>query len=176
MKKSRWIALTLTLVCLAGPAARAGIPFKPNTTFLEAQRCRVNGTVDYGCFQKKLVRFELFVLQDQASWMQKSIVADALIKTYDALKISTSAADSVRAKVKVYQKAYAVLDKSELGQIDDCKDEANPDFCLKSRYCFKEGYIKVKNVLVTNDPGMFEAELRWFDKELKGACQTNTLG
>jgi phosphopantetheinyl transferase (holo-ACP synthase) len=141
----------------------------PNT-FLEAQQCRINGTVDLGCFQQKLPRFEQFVLQDEAGWMQKSIVAEALVKYYDQTHTSSPAATAVRAKAEVYSKANAVLDASERGEIDDCKDEPNPDGCLRSRYCFKEAYIKVKNVLVTNGPEKFQAELRWFDKEIKNNC------
>jgi len=138
--------------------------------FLEAQQCHINGTVDFGCFQKRLGRFEQFVLQDEAGWLQKSIVAVALVKTYDALHISSSAEAAVRAKERIYSKANEALDKSELGEIDDCRDEANPDGCLKTRYCFKEGYIKVKNVLVTNEPERFQAEIKWFDREIKGNC------
>lgn len=154
----------------SGTTVNAGPTIKPALTFLEAQHCHVNGTVDYGCFQQKLVRFELFVLQDDASWFQKSIVADGLVKTYTALHLSSSAADAVRAKARIYSLANQALDKSELGEIDDCKDEFSPDGCLRTRYCFKEGYIKIKNVLVTNEPERFEAEIKWFDKAIKNNC------
>jgi hypothetical protein len=151
-------------------AAKASAAIKPAVTFQEAQRCRINGTVDYGCFQQKLAQFEQFVLRDDAGWMQKSIVAEALVKTYDAMHLGSEAAMAVRAKATIYSKANEVLDKSELGEVDDCKDEANPDSCLRTRYCFKEAYIKIKNVLVTNEPDRFQAEIRWFDKEIKGNC------
>jgi hypothetical protein len=162
--------LALGLAFSASAFAKASPTFKPAMTFLEAQRCHINGTVDYGCFQQKLGRFEQFALQDDASWLQKSIVAEGLVKTYDALHISSSNADAVRAKARIFAKANEVLDKSELGEIDDCKDEGNPDGCLKTRYCFKEAYIKIKNVLVTNEPERFQAEIRWFEKEIKGNC------
>jgi len=166
-------ALAFILLFLAFPSAQASPTvktIKPAVTFLEAQRCHVNGTVDYGCFQLKLARFEQFVLQDDASWLQKSIVADGLVKSYDALHIASPNTDAVRAKAKIYSKANEVLDKSELGEIDDCKDESSPDGCLRTRYCFKEAYIKIKNVLVTNEPERFQAEIRWFDKVIKGNC------
>lgn len=166
MRKSPTILCALALAALSSLTARA----IPSTTFLEAQRCRVNGTVDYGCFQQKMDRFEQFVLRDDASWLQKSIVAEGLVSTYDALHIASPAAASVRAKAAIYAKANDLLDKSERGEIDDCRDEANPDGCLKTRYCFKEAYIKVKNVLVTNDPELFQAEIKWFDREMKGNC------
>lgn len=139
-------------------------------TFLDAQRCHINGTVDYACFQKSLARFEQFVLKDDAGWLPKSIVADGLVKTYDALHITSASEAMVRAKEAIYLKANAALDKSELGEIDDCRDEASPDGCLRGRYCFKEGYIKVKNVLVTNQPELFAAEMKWFDRESKSNC------
>lgn len=163
-------ALALGWVLLASPAVMAIAAGNPMATFLEAQRCRINGTVDFGCFQQKLGRFERFVLQDDAGWLQKSIVAEALVKTYDAMHISSPAEPAVRAKARIYAKANEVLDKSELGEIDDCKDEANPDGCLKTRYCFKEAYIKIKNLLVTNAPERFQQEIRWFDREIKGNC------
>jgi len=133
------------------------IPFRPSP-------------VDFGCFQKNLARFELFVLKDDAPWIQKFIVAGSLVKYYDASHVSSAAETAVRAKSKIYDKATATLDKSELGEIDDCKDEANPDGCLKVRYCFKEAFIKIKNVLVTNEPERFQTEIKWFDKEISGNC------
>src|ERR1700678_916568 len=90
--------LTLGLSLLCCPVAKAASQLSPSATFLEAQRCRVNNTVDFGCFQKNLGRFEQFVLQDDAGWLQKSIVAEALVKTYDALHIASPAAAAVRAK------------------------------------------------------------------------------
>lgn len=162
-----WASGLLLCSCVT---AQASPVFKPSVTFQEAQRCRINGTVDFGCFQQKLGRFEQFVLQDDAGWLQKSIVAEALVKTYDAMHITSPTESAVRAKAKVYSKANEVLDKSEQGEIDDCKDEANPDGCLKTRYCFKEAYIKVKNVLVTNEPEKFQAEIKWFEREIKGNC------
>jgi len=143
---------------------------KAPNTFLEAQQCRINGTVDFGCFQQKLPRFEQFVLLDEAGWLQKSIVAEALVKYYDQAHATSPAETAVRTKADIYAKANAVLDVSERGELDDCKDEPNPDGCLRSRYCFKEAYIKVKNVLVANGPEKFQAEIRWFDKEVKGNC------
>ena len=92
------------------------------------------------------------------------------MKYYDASHVSSAAETAVRAKSKIYDKATATLDKSELGEIDDCKDEANPDGCLKVRYCFKEAFIKIKNVLVTNEPERFQTEIKWFDKEISGNC------
>jgi hypothetical protein len=162
------LALAISIILV--PIARPGSAIRPPAIFLEAQQCRINGTVDYGCFQKKLGRFEQFVLQDDAGWMQKSIVAEALVKSYDALHIASPAEDAVRAKARIYSKVNEVLDKSELGEIDDCKDEANPDGCLKVRYCFKEAYIKIKNLLVTNEPERFQPEIKWFDREIKGNC------
>ena len=162
-----WASGLLLFSCVTAQASTA---FKPNVTFLEAQRCRINGTVDFGCFQKKLGRFEQFVLQEDAGWLQKSIVAEALVKTYDAMHITSPTESAVRAKAKIYSKANEVLDKSEQGEIDDCRDEANPDGCLKTRYCFKEAYIKIKNVLVTNEPEKFQAEIKWFEREIKGNC------
>jgi hypothetical protein len=158
------------LVFLSCPAAKASTAIKPAVTFQEAQRCRINGTVDFGCFQQRLGQFEQFVLRDDAGWMQKSIVAEALVKTYDAMHLTSESASAVRAKARIYSKANEVLDKSELGEIEDCRDEANPDGCLRARYCFKEAYIKIKNVLVTNEPARFQEEIRWFDKEIKGNC------
>jgi hypothetical protein len=159
--------LTLGWASSTGLAAK---PVKPAITFQQAQRCHINGTVDYGCFQENLGQFEQFVLQDDAGWLQKSIVAEALVKTYDGLKISSPNEAAVRAKARIFAKANEVLDKSELGEIDDCRDEGNPDGCLRTRYCFKEAYIKIKNVLVTNEPERFQAEIRWFEKEIKGNC------
>jgi len=172
MRKSSLIPCVSALVLAfsANLYAKTSAPPKPAVTFQEAQHCRINGTVDYGCFQQKLAQFEQFVLQDDAGWLQKSIVAEALVKTYDALKISSPNDPAVRAKARIFAKANEVLDKSELGEIDDCRDENNPDGCLKTRYCFKEAYIKIKNVLVTNEPERFQAEIRWFDKETKGNC------
>jgi hypothetical protein len=164
------VALTLALVPSACLASKPNAPLKPAAVFQVAQHCRINGTVDFGCFQSKLAQFEQFVLQDDASWLQKSIVAEALVKTYDALHISSQNDSAVRAKARIYAKANEVLDKSELGEIDDCKDEGNPDGCLRTRYCFKESYIKIKNVLVTNEPERFQAEIKWFEKEMKGNC------
>jgi len=158
--------LAIGVALLSCPAAHA----KPLITFLQAQQCRINGTVDYGCFQNRIGAFEQFVLKDEAGWLQKSIVADALVKTYDALHLTSPGESAVRAKAKIYAKANDVLDKSELGEIDDCKDEASPDGCLRTRYCFKEAYIKVKNVLVTNEPELFQAEIKWFDREVRGNC------
>jgi hypothetical protein len=166
MRNSPATLAVLALALLSAGTAKA----TPASTFLEAQRCRINGTVDYGCFQQKLPRFEMFVLEDDAPWLQKSIVAEALVKSYDALKITSPAEAAVRAKARIYSKALDVLDKSEQGEIDDCKDEPNPDGCLKARYCFKEAYIKVKNVLVANEPQRFQAEIKWFDREMKGHC------
>jgi len=172
MRKSSLIPCVSALVLAfsANLYAKTSAPPKPAVTFQEARHCRINGTVDYGCFQQKLAQFEQFVLQDDAGWLQKSIVAEALVKTYDALKISSPNDPAVRAKARIFAKATEVLDKSELGEIDDCRDENNPDGCLKTRYCFKEAYIKIKNVLVTNEPERFQAEIRWFDKETKGNC------
>jgi hypothetical protein len=172
-KTAALCALAIGLAFSTGPTSEASAPPKPPkpaVTFQEAQHCRINGTVDFGCFQQRLAQFEQFVLQDEAGWMQKSIVAEALVKTYDALSISSPAAPAVRAKARIFAKANEVLDKSELGEIDDCRDENNPDGCLKVRYCFKEAYIKIKNVLVTNEPERFQAEIKWFDKEIKGNC------
>jgi hypothetical protein len=163
--------LAIGMALSAASTAKAVPTIKPALTFLAAQHCHVNGTVDFGCFQQNVDRFELFVLQDDASWLQKSIVADGLVQTYVALHIPASpTTDAVRAKARIYSLANQALDKSELGEIDDCKDEFSPDGCLKSRYCFKEGYIKVKNVLVTNEPERFQAEIKWFDKEIRGSC------
>jgi len=163
---------TVALLCVLalGTPLLARNTVKASAVFLAAQHCHINGTVDYGCFQKGLAWFEPFVLQDDASWLQKSIVAESLVKTYDALHISSPAEAAVRAKVLIYGKASQVLDKSELGEIDDCRDEASPDGCLNARYCFKEAYIKVKNILVTNDPEKFQAEIKWFDREMRGSC------
>jgi hypothetical protein len=170
----RKITLALCLLALGGSLAShrsaTAIPFRPNTVFLEAQSCRIKGTVDFGCYQRKLARFEQFVLHDDAPWLEKSIVAEALVKYYDASHVSSDAATAIKAKAAIYNKAFDALDKSEQGEIDDCKDEADPDGCLKVRYCFKEAYIKVKNVLVTNEPERFQAEIKWFDKEVKGNC------
>lgn len=170
----RRTTLALCLLALGGAltASRSAsaIPFRPSTVFLEAQSCRIKGTVDFGCYQHKLARFEQFVLRDDAPWLEKSIVAEALVKYYDASHVSSDAATAIRAKVAIYNKALDVLDKSEQGEIDDCKDEADPDGCLKVRYCFKEAYIKVKNVLITNEPERFQAEIKLFDKEIKGSC------
>lgn len=164
------ICAAMALVLSASAATKASNTLKPSQAFMLAQRCHISGTVDYGCFQANLPRFEQFVLQDDASWLQKSIVADALVKTYDGLHITSPNATTVQAKAKIFARISEVLDKSELGEIDDCKDEANPDGCLKTRYCFKEAYIKVKNLLVTNEPELFQAEIRWFDKQVPGNC------
>jgi hypothetical protein len=164
------LAIFLAFLALPSCPADASKPLKPGAIFQAAQRCRVNGTVDYGCFQQKLQIFEQFVLEDQASWIQKSLVAEALVKTYDALHTSSPFEPSVRAKQRIYAKALGVLDASERGQIDDCKDEANPDGCLKGRYCFKEAYIKAKNVLITNEPERFKPEILWFDKGVQTNC------
>jgi hypothetical protein len=165
------LSTALSTALLAGPIGAAKRKLTPAITFAMAQHCRINGTVDLGCFQQNHARFEFFVLQDEAAWLPKFIVAESLVKYYDSMHVDTEAAQAVRAKYEIYTKANLTLDKSELGQIDDCKDENNPDSCLNSRYCFKEAYIKVKNVLVTNSPEKFEAEIRWFDKEVKGNCQ-----
>jgi hypothetical protein len=164
------IFLAIVFAFLALASSRPAQAIKFGGPFLEAQRCRVNGTVDYACFQQKMQRFEQFVLEDNASWMQKSIVAESLVKTYDALHSTSPLEASVRAKQKIYSKAFDALDAAERGQIGDCKDEANPDGCLKSRYCFKEAYIKVKNVLVTNQPELFKPEVQWFEKGIKTDC------
>jgi hypothetical protein len=164
------VSFAIVVPFLAFPSASPAGPTKPFAVFLAAQRCRVNGTVDYGCFQQKLQMFEQFVLEDQASWMQKSIVAESLVKTYDALHISSPFEPSVRAKQRIYLKALDVLDVSERGQVGDCKDEIFPDKCLKDRYCFKEAYIKIKNVLVINEPERFKPEILWFDKGVQTSC------
>jgi len=155
---------------MALPAARAANPFKVGAAFLAAQRCHVNATVDYGCFQQRLPLFEQFVLKDDASWFQKSIVAGSLVQTCEALKIDSPAATQVRARQQIYAKAAKSLDKSELGQIDGCRDESNPDSCLKTRYCFKEAFIKIKNILVTGHPELFQPEIKAFDREIAGNC------
>jgi hypothetical protein len=170
MSKSPAVSPLLVLALISGLNVHAAAQLKPGAAFLAAQQCHINSTVDFGCFQKGLGRFEQFVLRDDAGWLQKSIVADALVKTYDALHISSPNEAAVRAKQRIYGKANEVLDKSEMGEIDDCRDEGNPDACLKTRYCFKEAYIKVKNVLVTNEPELFQAEIKWFDREIKGNC------
>jgi hypothetical protein len=172
MRKSFVISMGLALggAFFMFQTATASNTLKPAVVFTLAQRCHISGTVDYGCFQQKLPRFEQFVLQDEASWLQKSIVAEALVKTYEGLHITSPNATAVQAKAKIFAKVNEVLDKSELGEIEDCKDEANPDSCLKARYCFKEAYIKVKNVLVTNEPERFQAEIKWFDKQVSGNC------
>jgi len=159
-------ALAFGIAFHFAPAALAS----PGSTFAAAQRCHINNTVDFGCFQKDLAKFEQFVLTDDAGWLPKSIVAGSLVKTYDALHITSPAEVAVRAKETIYLKANEVLDKAELGEIDDCKDEGNPDGCLKTRYCFKEAYIKVKNVLVTNEPERFQQEIKWFAHEISGNC------
>jgi hypothetical protein len=143
---------------------------KTINTFAEAQRCRIASTVDIGCFRDNLPRFEQFVLQDDAAWLQKFIVGEALVKVYDATHISSPSASAVRDKVTVYSKANELLTKGERGEIEDCKDEGNPDGCLRGRYCFKEAFIKIKNYLVTNDAEKCQAEIRWFDKEIRGNC------
>jgi hypothetical protein len=163
-------AVAFFLVLFALTSVQAAFGTKSGAVFLEAQRCRVNGTVDYACFQQKMQRFEQFVLEDNASWMQKSIVAESIVKTYDALHMTTPLESSVRAKQLIYLKAFDVLDVSERGQIGDCKDETNPDSCLKNRYCFREAYIKVKNVLVTNEPERFKPEILWFDRGIQTGC------
>jgi hypothetical protein len=166
-RKTGILVSVLTLGLFLAPMCFAS---KPNGAFAQAQACHINETVDYGCFQQRLPIFEKFVLQDDAGWLQKSIVADGLVKTYDAMHVSSPNEAAVRAKERIYKKATAVLDKGELGEIDDCKDEGNPDACLRFRYCFKEAYIKIKNVLVTNEPERFQAEIKWFDREIKGNC------
>jgi len=162
-----WITVLALFFFQPATSARA---MRSGNVFLEAQRCRINGTVDYGCFQQGIGKFEQFVLNADAGWMQKSIVAEALVKTYDTLHLESAAGTAVRSKDQIYRKALEALDVSERGQIGDCKDEANPDACLKDRYCFKEGYIKVKNVLVTNHPEMFQDEIRWFDRQTRANC------
>jgi len=162
--------LALVLGFSSTRTAKSSAPPKPAVTFQGAQHCRINGTVDFGCFQQKLAQFEQFVLTDDAGWLQKSIVAESLVKTYDALQLSSPNEAAVKAKARIFAKADEVLDKSERGEIDDCRDENNPDGCLKTRYCFKEAYIKIKNVLVTNEPERFQAEIKWFEKEIKGNC------
>jgi len=171
MRKANWALCALaTVAALFSYRSADAIPFRPSPIFLQAQGCRVNGTVDFGCFQKNAVRFEQFVLKDDAPWLQKFIVAESLVKYYDASHVSSAGGSEVRAKAKIYDMATATLDKNELGEIDDCKDEANPDGCLKVRYCFKEAFIKIKNVLVTHEPEKFQIEIKWFDKEIKGNC------
>jgi hypothetical protein len=157
-------AMTLSLLFPVCSASKA-----PNT-FADAQRCRIAGTVDIGCFRDSLPRFEQFVLQDDAAWLQKFIVGEALVKVYDSAHLSSPSESAVRDKVKVYDKAVGLLTKGELGEIEDCKDEGNPDGCLRGRYCFKEAFIKIKNYLVTNDAEKCQAEIRWFDKEIRGNC------
>jgi hypothetical protein len=170
-KRSAVLLIVLPIFALAAlPSARAANPLKVSVVFLTAQRCHINGTVDYGCFQQHFPLFEKFVLADDSSWFQKSIVTEGLVKTYDALKIESPAATQVRAKEVVYAKALQTLDKSELGEIDDCRDEASPDGCLKTRYCFKEAFIKIKNILVTNHPELFQPEIKAFDREMVGHC------
>jgi len=165
------LVILVSLAILAIPAAHAAKPLKPSVVFLTAQRCHVNGTVDYGCFQQNFPLFEKFVLQDDASWIQKFLVTDGLVKTYDALKSpDTKDSSQVRAKAAIYAKATLTLDKSELGEIDDCRDEASPDSCLKGRYCFKEAFIKIKNILVTNHPDLFQPEIKAFDREISVNC------
>src|SRR5271168_2818529 len=83
------------------PVAQAS----PGSTFAEAQRCHINETVDFGCFQRGLAKFEQFVLKDDAGWLAKSIVADGLVKTYDALHITSPSEVAVRAKETIYLKA-----------------------------------------------------------------------
>ena len=166
MRKIAVVLCAMVLGLFAPTVATA----KKINTFADAQRCRIEGTVDFGCFRDSQPRFEQFVLQDDASWMQKFIVGEALLKTYDAFNIESPAASAVRDKMKIYNKANELLSKGELGEIDDCKDEGNPDGCLKTKYCFKEAFIKVKNYLVTNDAEKCQAEIRWFDKEIKGNC------
>ena len=34
----------------------------------------------------------------------------------------------------------------------------------------EEAYIKIKNLLVTNEPERFQPEIKWFDREIKGNC------
>jgi hypothetical protein len=169
------LAAAAGVALVASPSMHARHKPTPADTFNEAQHCRINDTVDYGCFQAKQTRFELFVLQDESPWLPKYIVGEALVKYYDAMHVSSEGEKAVRAKVEIYDKGVATLSKSELGQLDDCKDEGNPDACLTSRYCFKEAYIKVKNILVANHPEKFEPEIRWFDKEIKGNCE-GTMG
>jgi hypothetical protein len=163
-------AILAVLILAAIPGARAASPLKVSVVFLTAQRCHINGTVDYGCFQQHAALFEKFVLLDDSTYLQKSIVAEGLVKSYDALKIDTPAAAQVRAKQAIYAKVLQTLDKSELGEIDDCRDEASPDACVKSRYCFKEAFIKIKNILVTDHPELFQPEIKAFDREISGNC------
>jgi len=170
-KLSIVLVLDLAILALAATSnARTPNPLKVSVVFLAAQRCHINGTVDYGCFQQHFALFEKFVLADDSSWFQKSIVAEGLVKTYDALKIDSPAATQVRTKEDIYRKALQTLDKSELGEIDDCRDESSPDGCLKTRYCFKEAFIKIKNTLVTNHPELFQPEIKAFDREIVGNC------
>jgi len=136
------ISSALLGVLALGLALPSCIAAKAPNTFQEAQQCRINGTVE----------------------------AEALVKYYDQAQAKSPAETAVRIKADIYAKASAVLDISERGELDDCKDEPNPDGCLRSRYCFKEAYIKVKNVLVANGPEKFQAEIRWFDKAVKGNC------
>jgi hypothetical protein len=147
---------------------------KPSQSFHDVQQCRVNNTIDLGCFKAKLPQFEAFVVSDDAGFMQKSIVAESLVKYYDAANgpshVPSVNETTVRTKATIYAKALLALDKSELGQIGDCKDEGNPDSCLKFRYCFKEAYIKIKNVLVLNQPELFAPEIKHFDKDVQGYC------
>jgi hypothetical protein len=170
MRKFSAIVAALALIFLAAATGRAANPLKPSKIFAIAQRCHVNGTTDYGCFQSNAAIFEAFVLSGDATWLQKFLVADGLVHSYAALKFQTAGSNAVKAKQAVYLQATQTLDKSELGQIDDCRDEASPDACLKGRYCFKEGFIKIKNVLVANDPKLFAKEIDAFDREIAGNC------
>jgi hypothetical protein len=166
----RMLLCAVFLSIALAPIAAMGKVLKPGAVFLAAQRCRINGTVDFGCFQQKIGVFEQFVLKDDAGFVQKSIVAEALVKTYDAMHLESPTATAVRTKAQIYRKALEALDVSERGQIDDCKDESNPDGCLKDRYCFKEGYIKIKNILVSNHPELFQEEINGFDRQTRGNC------
>ncbi len=147
-------------------------PAHATSAFTEAQRCRVKTTIDVVCFQQNRDRFESFVLEEEGSWFQKSIVADALLQSYPA---SGAAAEvertvAVRAKAKVYGEAFHELTVPEQAEVEDCKEEGNPDACLVSRYCFKEGYLKIKNFLAKDSPEKFAAELRWFAKAARKSC------
>jgi len=170
MRKLPVFAAALALALLPATGARSAKPLRPNKVFVLAQQCHVNSTIDYGCFQSNAAIFETFVLSGDATWLQKFLVADGLVHSYAALKFETASSNAVKAKQSVYLKATQTLDKSELGQIDDCRDEASPDACLKGRYCFKEGFIKIKNVLVANDPKLFAKEIEAFNREIAGNC------
>ena len=104
MRKANWALCALaTGAALFSYRSADAIPFRPSPIFLQAQGCRVNGTVDFGCFQKNAVRFEQFVLKDDAPWLQKVIVAESLVKYYDASHVSSARGSEVRAKAKIYE-------------------------------------------------------------------------